>query len=359
MTLTTIAPGVRLLRRHPATDVLIVEGLGDWPTYFVESIPGGWCVVNGEQATTRIVEQITQCEQGMTPEENMMNLPDGWRASPVASDVWCATGDDDGRRAVIVGNRTPYAIIDGPVRNNREEAEADRLAMVWALDPTRRAETARLKDALQHVTHALADIAKPGETPERTIANLLADLDRAVFMFVVKDTDEIHVERVERDRAEFDRLIKRAESVVFASEPPPKISNDPAWFECKFCHFHAHCHGSAAPAATCRTCAHVTPERDGTWTCERHTIQLSEDVQRQGCTEHRVIPILLANWAEQKDVVDGAVVYRNTLTGNTFMNGPRPDGYSSDELAACEDKRVIGEPDMKAFRDQFSGRVVA
>lgn len=187
----------------------------------------------------------------------------------------------------------------------------------------------------------------------------LADLDRAVFMFVVKDTDEIHVERVERDRAEFDRLIKRAESVVFASEPPPKISNDPAWFECKFCHFHAHCHGSAAPAATCRTCAHVTPERDGTWTCERHTIQLSEDVQRQGCTEHRVIPILLANWAEQKDVVDGAVVYRNTLTGNTFMNGPRPDGYSSDELAACEDKRVIGEPDMKAFRDQFSGRVVA
>jgi hypothetical protein len=179
MSLTTIAPGVRLLRRHPATDVLIVEGLGEYASYFIQSIPGGWCVVNGEQATTRIVEQITQCEQGMTPEENMMNLPDGWRASPVASDVWCATGDDDGRRAVIVGNRTPYAIIDGPVRNNREEAEADRLAMVYSLDPTRRAETARLKDALQHVTHALADIAKPGDTPERTIANLIADLDRA------------------------------------------------------------------------------------------------------------------------------------------------------------------------------------
>lgn len=187
----------------------------------------------------------------------------------------------------------------------------------------------------------------------------LADLERAVFMFVVKDTDEIHVERVERDRAEFDRLIKRAESVVFASEPPPKISNDPAWFECKFCHFHGHCHGAAAPAASCRTCAHVTPERDGTWSCERHTIKLSEDVQRQGCTEHRVIPILLANWAEQTDVVDGAVVYRNTLTGHAFLNGPRPEGYSSDELAACEDKRAIGEPDMKAFRDQFAGRVVA
>jgi len=187
----------------------------------------------------------------------------------------------------------------------------------------------------------------------------LADLDRAIFMFVVKDTDEIHVERIERDRAEFDRLIKRAESVVFASEPPPKISNDPAWFECKFCHFRAHCHGSAAPAATCRTCAHVTPERDGTWTCERHTLKLSEDMQQQGCIEHRVIPILLANWAEQTDVIDSAVVYRNKLTGNSFMNGPRPEGYMSDELAVCEDKRAIGEPDMKAFRDEFAGRVVA
>jgi hypothetical protein len=59
------------------------------------------------------------------------------------------------------------------------EAAVDLEAMVWALDPTRRAETTRLKDALQHVTHALADTAKPGETPERTIANLIADLDRA------------------------------------------------------------------------------------------------------------------------------------------------------------------------------------
>ena len=108
-----------------------------------------------------------------------MNLPDGWRASPVSYDTWVAVGDDDGRYAVIAGDRVPYANVDGPFRETREEAEADRLAMVWALDPTRRAEITRLKDALQHVTHALADIAKAGETPEHTIADLIADLDRA------------------------------------------------------------------------------------------------------------------------------------------------------------------------------------
>jgi len=107
-----------------------------------------------------------------------MNLPDGWRASPVSSNSLVASGEDDGRYGVIIGDHKPYAVVDGPFRETREEAEADRLAMVLALDPARRAEISRLNDALQHVTHALADIAKPGETPERTIANLIADFDR-------------------------------------------------------------------------------------------------------------------------------------------------------------------------------------
>lgn len=188
----------------------------------------------------------------------------------------------------------------------------------------------------------------------------LMSLERAAFVFVCKDTDEIHVERFEFDQVEFDRLIERAEKIVFAAEPPPRISEDAAWFECKYCHFHEHCHGTAAPTPTCRSCAHVTPERDGTWSCERHQTTLTADRQRTGCDDHRVIPILLSRWAEQADVIDGnAVVYRNKLTGNQFVNGPRPDGYTSDELAACEDKRAIGEPGLKTFRDEFAGKVVA
>lgn len=188
----------------------------------------------------------------------------------------------------------------------------------------------------------------------------LMDLDRIAFAFVCKDDDTIHLERFEFDRAEFDRLMDRAMSIVFAAEPPLRLSNDPAWFECKFCHFHGHCHGTAAPAATCRSCAHATPERGGTWACEcpGHPRTLPEDVQRDGCDRHRVIPIMLQSWAEPVDMDGDAVVYRNTLTGHQFANGPRPDGYSSAELHACADKRAIGEPQMKGFRDEFEGEVV-
>ena len=202
-------------------------------------------------------------------------------------------------------------------------------------------------------------VAKPMHYAQMVIYAGLTGMDRMLYIAVNKNDDTIYTERLEHDSEECKRLMDRAARVIFASEPGAKLSNDAAFWKCKFCHFHGHCHGAAAPAASCRTCAHVTPERDGTWVCERHTIKLSEDVQRQGCTEHRVIPILLANWAEQTDAVDSAVVYRNKLTGHQFMNGPRPEAYSSDELAACSDKRAIGEPELKATRDEFEGRVGA
>lgn len=188
----------------------------------------------------------------------------------------------------------------------------------------------------------------------------LMNLDRIAFAFVVKDDETIHLERFDFDREAFDRLMERAMRIVFAAEPPARLSNDPAWFECKFCPFHAQCHGTAAPAPTCRSCAHATPERGGTWSCEcpGHPRALPLEVQRTGCERHRVIPILLSSWAQPVDVVDGAVLYRNTCTGNQFFNGPRPEGYGSQEIHACADKAAIGMPDLKAVRDEFEGEVV-
>jgi hypothetical protein len=86
------------------------------------------------------------------------------------------------------------------------------------------------------------------------------------------------------------------------------------------------------PAAVMRA---RTPERGGTWACEcpGHPRALPEDVQRDGCDRHRVIPIMLQSWAEPVDMDGDAVVYRNKLTGHQFLNGPRPEGYSSAEIA--------------------------
>ena len=202
--------------------------------------------------------------------------------------------------------------------------------------------------------------AKPMHFAQMQIYMHLTEMERAAYLCVSKETDDIYFERIERDDVEAARLMERAAAIVFAAEPPTGLSADPAWWECKFCPFHAHCHGTAAPAPTCRSCAHATPLRGGGWACEepKRPRPLDTAAQRAGCESHRVIPILLRNWADPIDAQDGAVVYRNTLTGNEFVNGPHPDGYSSAELHACADKAAVGEADLKAFRDEFEGEVV-
>lgn len=191
----------------------------------------------------------------------------------------------------------------------------------------------------------------------------LTGMERAMYMAVNKDNDAIYAERIEHDGKAAQAILHRAEQIIFADEPAPPISSDPAWWECKFCHFHPICHGTAAPAPTCRSCAHITPERDGTWTCERHSIRpLAFEHQLQGCQAHRFIPILLENWAELLggDDASNVVRYRNRATGAEFQNAEGgANDYSSIEIHAAEDKRIIGDAFANELKARFCATVAA
>ncbi len=185
----------------------------------------------------------------------------------------------------------------------------------------------------------------------------LMDLERCAFAFVCKDDETIVLERFKFDQDEFDRLMERAGRIIFAAEPPPGISTDPAFWECKFCPAFELCHGTAAPPATCRSCLHATAMADGTWRCELHDKTLSVDEQRAGCADHRLIPSTISTFAELLDADGNDVRYRNKLTGVEFVNGERP-GYSSAEIAACADKRALGNNEIDAMREEFDARIV-
>ena len=120
-----------------------------------------------------------------------------------------------------------------------------------------------------------------------------AGMDRAYYLAVSKDTDELYAERIKFDRALFEKLRVKAKRIIFTSEPPPRISEDPEHFRCRLCHFHRVCHGTSFPKANCRTCAHSTPREDGTWHCGRHDRMLSKDDQLAGCPQHVFIPPLV------------------------------------------------------------------
>lgn len=186
----------------------------------------------------------------------------------------------------------------------------------------------------------------------------LAKLTRGAYFAVNKDTDEIHFERIEHDKEDGEKLVARAERIIFADLPPPRINEDPAWWECKLCDFREQCHGTEAPLATCRSCVHATPEREGAarWSCSVHHKDLGTGVQKEGCAQHRVIPVLLERFAEPVDSDGDTVTYRNKLTDVLFVNGEHP-ALSSADIHAVQDKRMLGQecadPTLRDLRLTF------
>jgi hypothetical protein len=190
-------------------------------------------------------------------------------------------------------------------------------------------------------------------------------LTRAMFIFVCKDDDRIHIERFEFDKGEFERYEQRAARLVAAAEPPSRFSDDPQCFECKYCAYNALCHATAAPQVNCRTCAHSTPVEGGAWSCARYAIDaIPLENQLAGCADHRYIPILLERFAKPVD----ADASRNTVTyelagGGHFVNGEPPEAFASAEIRACADKRFLGagatDPYVQQLRREFGAEIVA
>lgn len=204
-------------------------------------------------------------------------------------------------------------------------------------------KTPHLLEFKTHNSKSFADLvkhgvekSKPQHYAQMQVYMGLGNLTRAYYMAVNKDTDDIHAERVRFDPVEFKRLIDKAETVVFAPEPLERVSEDPAWFQCKWCDLYDICHGSKLPAVNCRTCAHSTPTRDGKWVCERHNKVIPIAEQRNACQSHRYIPALLSNVAEVVDASheDNWVRYRRHSDSSEFTNGQPPTGLSSEEIAS-------------------------
>jgi hypothetical protein len=167
--------------------------------------------------------------------------------------------------------------------------------------------------------------AKPQHWAQMQIYMRLTGLTRAMYVAVCKDTDDLHIERVRADGDAAERLLAKAGRVIHAARPPARISEDPAWFECRFCDHHDLCHGEAAAAVTCRSCLHATPAEGG-WTCARWNQPVGDQEQRAACVRHLFVPDLVPG--EVTDAGEDHVVYR-MRDGSTGVNDAR------EEVPAC------------------------
>jgi len=184
----------------------------------------------------------------------------------------------------------------------------------------------------------------------------LMDIDRAMYVGVNKNTDDIYCEWVHFDKDRFFVLKERAQYLIDAPNPPVKLSEDPAYYVCKMCSMWRHCHGGLAAEANCRTCCHATPVENAAWQCQHHNAEITTDMQRQGCGQHLMIPTLVP-YGEPIDGGEAWVAYKHRTTGAYFVNGPEGikdygPNFSSAELHSCPGELLTQAAELK---EQFPG----
>ena len=220
------------------------------------------------------------------------------------------------------------------------------------------------KKAFDNMVEKGVKLAKPEHYAQMQCYMHWTGMTRALYTMVCKDDDRLHLERIDYDKEFAESLMSKAETVIFAATPPAPIGGKD-WWECKFCDNFAVCHEGEVPEVNCRTCAHSTPERAGYWSCARNgSNEIPVQFQKQGCDQHRYIPILLepANQCLGGSDSDNWVKYRHCATGAEFVNGNPPDGFLSREIKAASSDGTIPFLAKNEFvvelRQQFGAEVV-
>jgi len=173
---------------------------------------------------------------------------------------------------------------------------------------------------------------KPVHYAQMQMGMGLAELTRAVYIVQNKDTDDLYLERIKFVKADYEGLLRKAASIVYAESPPERIGKDASFYKCKWCDFSNLCHGANWwPDANCRTCSHVTPVTGGKWSCARGLV-----VDRPVCAEHLFLPPMI-HWAEpiagdETHVEYQADGYRFVNVAATGFPAKEVDHYSSREL---------------------------
>jgi CRISPR/Cas system-associated exonuclease Cas4 (RecB family) len=112
---------------------------------------------------------------------------------------------------------------------------------------------------------------------------------KGLFLAVNKNDEQFFELKIPRNSKLAKTLIDKADRVIFSPFVPARLSNDPAFFECKFCDFWELCHKGGKMAEGCRTCIHSEPSKNGTWLCNKKGFSLKDTEAVVDCEDYEGI----------------------------------------------------------------------
>jgi CRISPR/Cas system-associated exonuclease Cas4 (RecB family) len=143
-------------------------------------------------------------------------------------------------------------------------------------------KTHNTKSFSYYVQNGLAK-AKPMHIDQMHCYGWKLNLQYGIYFPENKNDDDIQVEVIKLDWLRAQQLERKAEEIINAKEPPAKISNNPSFFNCSYCHYKPICHFDAVPVRNCRSCRMATAVDNGEWLCGRYGQVIERSFIPKGC----------------------------------------------------------------------------
>ena len=184
----------------------------------------------------------------------------------------------------------------------------------------------------------------------------LSNLEQCLYVVICKDDDRMWTEVYEVDHALAERMLKKAGKIIYAEDPPEKISEDPGWYQCKFCDHWPVCHGNRVAEVNERTNIHATPMPDGTWSNDKGETSISVSDQRKAQASHLMRPDLVPYATAVNSDGKTFIEYDNGMTNHIDGAAAGRNCYTSQEMHESE-KPLPLDSGAEDIRQKFAGKV--
>lgn len=128
--------------------------------------------------------------------------------------------------------------------------------------------------------------AKPQHWGQKCTYGFARKIRYGFYAAICKNDDQIIIEVHQLDWSLGEHLMRRGTEVILSKTPPPRLSDNQAWQDCKWCGKYLVCHGGEPLDVNCRSCRHAEPHRNGEWFCTLHNGTIPADFIPKGCKDH-------------------------------------------------------------------------
>lgn len=111
-----------------------------------------------------------------------------------------------------------------------------------------------------------------------------------LYCAINKDDDDIHFEWINLNWQVAEVMEKKAADIIGSQIAPPRIAENPAWFDCKYCDKAGICWRGEAVEINCRSCKHASPVEAGQWFCRKwNSVIPNKEAIERACPSHESI----------------------------------------------------------------------